>query len=164
VKLPILTLYVIIASLLSQRLFNDVIPACLFNCLCPCPHLLNSTCLALPYCFNAFLVSFYPLLIISLAFHNSVAIATLQHQDNYLKTSLGSDSELNVTQKGETTIVGKGQEGHTQITMVASRQDSNAEVTFAEVTSAKPPLRTQPADAVRYGDQIRLCLISGRLT
>ena len=71
-------------------------------------------------------------------------MATLQHQENYLKTGLGSDSELNITQEGGTSTVGKSQEGHTQITMVASRQESNAEVTFAEVTSAKPPLRTQP--------------------
>jgi hypothetical protein len=38
------------------------------------------------------------------------------------------------------------QESCIQIAMMASRQDSNAEVTFTEVTSAKPPLRTQPDD------------------
>jgi hypothetical protein len=57
---------------------------------------------------------------------------------------LGSDSELNMTQDGGTTIVGNSQEGHIQITMVASRQDSNAEVTSAERTSTKSPLPTHP--------------------
>jgi hypothetical protein len=58
---------------------------------------------------------------------------------------LGSDSELNMTQEGRATIVGNSQEGHIQITMVASRQDSNAEVTSAERTSTKSPLPTHPA-------------------
>jgi hypothetical protein len=64
---------------------------------------------------------------------------------NYLNTGLGSDSELNMTQERGTTIVGNSQEGHVQITMVASRQDSTAEVTSAEVTSTKSPLPTHPA-------------------
>jgi hypothetical protein len=46
-------------------------------------------------------------------------------------------------------IIVNGQEGHIQITMVASRQDSNAEVTSAEVTSAKSPL---PTHSARGGD------------
>jgi hypothetical protein len=47
-----------------------------------------------------------------------------------------------VTQEEGATIVVNSQEGHIQITMVASRQDSNAEVTSAEVTSTESPLRT----------------------
>jgi len=37
------------------------------------------------------------------------------------------------------------QEGYIEISTVASCQNSNAEVTSAEITSAKSPLRTQPA-------------------
>jgi hypothetical protein len=62
-----------------------------------------------------------------------------EHREFYLKTYLGSDNELNITDGSGNSSIRLGQERRTQITTADSRQDPIAECTFAECTSANVP-------------------------